>query len=135
MTMNTLLLALLLTFAFGFTPSATTRIQPSRKNRPTQLAHYQMGAYLAAQGTKLRVHIDKQLGGQVYVTLTDLKGNLYFDRTIGAVDTTARLSLDLTDLADGGYVLKVTNGLEMETREIKITTMKPTIAPRSITVL
>ncbi|GAB4044250.1 hypothetical protein [Spirosoma jeollabukense] len=128
--MSPLVLFILLSITVG-----PTTPQPRKKNRPTELAHYQTGIYLAAHGTKLRVNIDKQLGGLVFIQLVDKRGNLYFNKTLEPPETTARISMDITDLADGEYSLKISNGLEMEVRSISITTPKPTTVSRSITVL
>lgn len=131
--MNTFVLILMLTLPF--TTFATPVSQPSKKDRPTKLARYQTGAYLTADGTKLRVNIDKQLGGRVDVQLNDLNGTVYFDKTLSTTETKARLSLDLTELTDRDYWLKISNGLEVKIREIRIATRKPTIPTRSITIL
>lgn len=133
--MNTFVLSLLLTFTVQVATFAAPGPQPGKKDRPTQLARYQMGAYIAASGTKLRVNVDKELGGQVILQLIDLKGNIYYNQILNPADTIARLSLDLTNLTDGSYMLKLSNGLEMEVREIKISTQQPTTIGRSITVL
>jgi len=106
----------------------------SKKDRPTRLAHYQTGIYLTSLGTKLRVNVDKQLGGWVSIQLTDQLGRVYFEQTLKPTETVARLSLDITDLNDGEYSLKLSNGLEVEMRTIRITTPEPTTTQRSITV-
>ncbi|SFC88157.1 hypothetical protein [Spirosoma endophyticum] len=128
--MSPLVLFILLSISLG-----PANPQPRKKNRPTELAHYQTGVYLAAQGTKLRVNIDKQLGGSVSIQFVDKRGNVYFDKTLEPSETMARISMDITDLADGYYSLKISNGLEMEVRTISITTPRPTTVSRSITVL
>ena len=128
--MSPLVLFLLLSLSMG--PDTP---QPRKKNRPTELAQYQTSIYLGAHGTKLRVNVDKQLGGFVSIQFVDKLGNLYFDKTLEPFETTARISMDITDLDDGDYSLKVSNGLEVEVRTISITTPKPTTVSRSITVL
>ena len=133
--MKTRILSLLLMLTLSSGAFAGTLLQPRLKDRPTMLARYQTGVYLTANGTKLRVNIDKQLGGRVYVQFTGLNGNLYLDQTLGPLETEARLSLDLTALRDGPYWLKVSNGLEVEVRQITVTTSKPTVTRRSLTIL
>ncbi len=90
---------------------------------------------MAKEGTRLRINVDKELGGQVEVQLKDVKGKLYFTQTMNPTDTSLRLNVDLSDLNDGDYVLKVSNGLEMIVRDIKITTKAPTNITRSLTIL
>lgn len=129
--MNTFVMSLLLTIQFA----AVASPYPGKKDRPTKLAHYQIGVYMAAQGTKLRVNVDKKPEGSVYVQLLDQADNLYFDQTIRPFETQARISLDISELYDGEYVLKVSNGLDVELRHIRISTTRPTTPKRSITLL
>lgn len=109
--------------------------QSSQRSAPTKLAHFEMGAYVAKDGTKLNVNIDKQLGGPVAIQLRDTKGTVYFERTLNAVESSVRLRLDLTELGDGDYQLKVSNGLEIVVRDLKITTQNPAVVTRTINVL
>ncbi len=133
--MNTFFRTLVLALSVSLTTVATPIDQPGKKSPPTQLARFEVGAYLTTAGTKLRLNVDKQLGGQVFVQLIDQKSNLYFDRTLSALDTSIRFSLDLSELLDGDYKLRVSNGLEVVVRELKIISREPVIAPRFITVL
>ncbi|GAB2555644.1 hypothetical protein [Spirosoma areae] len=132
--MNTTLVPLLLAFSLSSAAFLTKDTQPGRRDHPTKLARYQIGTYVS-KGGKLNINVNKQLGGPVYVQLTDQMGALYFNRTMSAQDSTARFRLDIDELEEGDYVLKVSNGLEIELREIKITTSKPTKVTRSITAL
>jgi hypothetical protein len=116
--------------AFGFNPPI---IQSSQKQRATKLAHYRMSAYVAAKGNKLRVSVDKELGGQVSIQLMDMKGTVYVNQLMNSLDTMVRISMDISELTDGDYLLKVSNGLEMETRSIQISTKQPTALTRTIT--
>ncbi|MFD2570996.1 hypothetical protein ACFSUS_10150 [Spirosoma soli] len=118
-----------LTFAGGTGESGP------RVPRPTKLAHYEMGVYLTKDKAKLRINVDKELGGQVYVQLYDKKGTQIFERIMNSAETEVRLSLNLTNLDTGDYTLKVTNGLEMMIRDIKVTNREPVVTTRSITVL
>ena len=107
-----------------------------RKTNPqTQLAQFQLSAYLMSHGTRLRLSVDKQLGGQVIIQVLDSEGAEHYQQTLSSHDTMVRLTLDLAELMDGDYILKVSNGLEMELRKIKIVTSKPTVPTRQVTVL
>jgi hypothetical protein len=92
-----------------------------------------VGALVNASG-KLRVNVDKQLGGLVYIQLLDRKGYVYFNRTLFADEEIIRLSLDLSHLPVRDYVLKVSNGLEMVTRDVKIATVEPLVPTRTVTL-
>lgn len=133
--MNTFRVSLTAALLTGSLALAGPIPQATPRNVPTRLAHFEMGAYLAKEGTKLNVNVDKQLGGQVEVQLKDAGGNLIFQKMMSALDTKARLRLDLSELSDGDYVLKVTNGLEMIVRDIKIATKNPAPTTRSLTIL
>ncbi|WP_375445710.1 hypothetical protein [uncultured Fibrella sp.] len=130
--MNALIFSLLLTL----TVSPTTLAGPIRQNKrdhPTKLVRFDVGALITGSG-KLRVNVDKQLGGQVYVQLLDRSGHVYYNHTLYADEEFIRLNMDLSHLSANDYVLKVSNGLEMLTREIKITTVQPIQQVRSITI-
>ncbi|QJW91272.1 hypothetical protein HNV11_18765 [Spirosoma taeanense] len=132
--MNTLAISMLIALNISAVTPRPLINQGIQRARPTKLAHYEMGAYMDVKG-KLHVNVDKQLGGEVHIQLNDRKGQLYFDRTMYAADTTVRFLLDLSDLTEGDYTLKVSNGLEMMIREIKISPHKITPVTRTITVL
>lgn len=134
--MNTFVIPLLLICSISFSSLETPeKPQATKKDRPTKLAHYQMATYLTADGKKLRINVNKELEGRVSIQLLDQQGKLYYDQILDTGETIARLSLDITDLDDGDYKLKISNGLEMEIREIRIMTKQPTSLTRSITVL
>ena len=133
--MNTFVKTLFLTLSVSLTTFATPINQPGKKSPPTRLARFEVAAYLSNEGNKLRLNVNKQLGGQVFVELIDKKGNQYFDYTLEALETTHRFSIDLAQLTDGEYKLKVSNGLEVVVRELTIKSREPAIPSRSITVM
>ncbi|QIP16379.1 hypothetical protein G8759_28925 [Spirosoma aureum] len=133
--MRTFTISLLVALVVSFSAFASPIPQAKQRTRPTELAHYKVGAYVSMDQTKLRVNVDKQLGGQVSVQLNDLKGNLLFERLMNQTDTTMRLNIDLTELADGDYQLKVSNGLEIIVRDLTISTPKTIPAVRTLTPL
>ncbi|MBO0933775.1 hypothetical protein [Fibrella aquatilis] len=130
--MHALLCSLLLVSSLHTLPKDPIQ-QESRRGRLTKLVRFDVGAYLAANGTKLRLNVDKQLGGLVYVQLMDRNGTLYFDQTLRADEDVLRVSLDLSHLTDNAYTLRVSNGLDTIIREIKIAT-KPVQESRSVTL-
>lgn len=119
------------------TTISTHSFQPVNKsrNRHTQLAQFQLSAYLINGGTKLRVSVDKQMGGKVTIQFINVEGAEYYYLTLSSQATMVRFNLNLAELNDGDYMLKVSNGLEMELRKIKIVTTKPTVPVRQIIVL
>lgn len=132
--MNTFFCSLLLTLLTSVTMTTTDPIQQdSRRGRPTKLVRFNIGAYIAINGTTLRLNVDKQLGGLVYIQLVDRNGTLYYDQTLRADEDALRLSLDLGHLADNEYRVNVSNGLDTITREIKIAT-KPVQENRLVTL-
>ena len=131
--MHSLLLLLLL--GISITSAQPLLAQSGRKNAPTKLAHFQTAAYLSGNGTKLRINVDKQLNGEVSVELTDIRGVVYFYQVMGPADTTLRLSLNVSDLTDGTYSLKISNGLDEEIRTIRLITPIPQPTQRTVTIL
>ncbi|WP_338874773.1 hypothetical protein WBJ53_04050 [Spirosoma sp. SC4-14] len=107
----------------------------AQKARPTKLAHYEIGSYITADSTRLRVNVNKELGGEVHVHLVDITGHVLFEQLMDQADTTVRLSLNLMELAAGNYALKVSNGLDVTIREFQIISRKPVRPSRTITLL
>ncbi|AKD53848.1 hypothetical protein [Spirosoma radiotolerans] len=128
-------LLLIIASMLSCTAVSTHTLQRVSNNRNTELAHFQVSAYLMANGTKLRVSVDKQMGGKVTIQFVNSVGDAHYQLTLLPQDTVVRFNLNLTELDDGDYVLKVSNGLEMESRQVKIATSKPTIPVRQITIL
>ncbi|MBO0947034.1 hypothetical protein [Fibrella forsythiae] len=131
--MKSILFSLLLAAAVS-TLSAAGPIRQSKRDHPTKLVHFEVGALITGSG-KLRVNVDKQLGGLVYIQLMDRTGRVFFNHTIYADEEFARLNLDLSRLSAKEYTLKVSNGLEMITRDLKIDVVKPVEQTRSVTLL
>lgn len=129
--MKTILLSLHVALLAGSLAFAGPTPQFAQRSAHTKLAKFDLGAYLAKNGT-LRVNVDKQLGGEVEVLLKDTKGNVYYQRTLSPQESNARLAMNLSELGDGDYVLKVSNGLEMIVRDVKIASPKPTTTSRTI---
>lgn len=132
--MNTLLCSLFLTFLFNLADLDDPIQQAGRRDRPTKLVHFEVGTHMSADGTKLRLNVDKQLGGLVYIQLLNRQGILYFNKTLYADEALIRLSLDLSHLTDNYYTLKISNGLDMVTRELKVTTVRPVEQTRVVTL-
>ena len=130
--MNSLIFSLLLTATVSLTTLAGP-IRQGKRDHPTKLVRFDVGALVTGSG-KLRVNVDKQLGGQVYVQLMDRAGHIFYNHTLYADEESVRLNMDLSHLSANDYILKVSNGLEMIAREIKITTVQPIQQVRSITI-
>jgi len=131
--MKTIVFSLLLAATVSLTSMSGPIRQNTKRNQPTKLVHFDVSALVSATG-KLRVNVDKELGGLVYIQLMNRAGHVYFNRTLYADEELIRLSMDLSHLSANDYVLKVSNGLEMITRDIKITTIQPIERTRVITV-
>jgi hypothetical protein len=108
--------------------------QSSKRDRPTKLAQFGVGAFVAANGHTLRVNVEKQLGGEVYIQLLDRKGKSCFNWTLWADEPGILLRIDLSELADSDYKLKVSNGLDMVVRDVKVSTIEPIYPARSIKI-
>jgi aspartyl-tRNA synthetase len=131
--MKSIMVSLLLASTLSLTTLAGPIRQNAKKVHPTKLVHFEVGALITGSG-KLRVNVDKELGGLVYIQLMDRHGYVYFNRTVYADEEMARLNMDLSNLVDNDYVLKVSNGLEVVTRDIKINTIRPILQTKSIKI-
>ncbi len=131
--MNSLVASLLLASTVSLTTLPDPIRQSTKRDHPTKLVQFEVGALINASG-KLRVNVDKQLGGLVYIQLMDRKGYVFYNHTLYADEEIARLSLDLSRLPAKDYILKVSNGLEMVTRDVKISNAEPILPSRTITL-
>lgn len=101
-------------------------------SRPPMGAAYKTGVYTNASG-KLCIGLDKEAGGTVRVTLSTNRVGLY-DYVVGKKETTNRSCLNLNNLPDGAYDLKITNGVETTWHTIRLSSRPPMTHNRLIVV-
>lgn len=128
--MKTLLTSLFIAavLAFGNTAPALAGNQP----KPSAPVHsYQSSLYTDAEG-KLRVAVDKLVGGIVEIRLVDTNGKHYFVQRVGRQQRMARLKMNINDLPDGAYQVVITDGVNTKINKITIATEQPTFAGRLV---
>jgi hypothetical protein len=119
--MKTLLTTLLIAASLTVTSFSATQAENGPACKPTQVAAYQSSIYTTAAG-KLNIALDKQTGGAIDIRLVNQAGKAVYDQPIGKHQTTARLRLDLSELSDGTYQLVITNGRDVTTKAVTIST-------------
>jgi hypothetical protein len=119
--MKTLLATLLIAASLTVTSFSATHAENGPARKTTQVATYQSGLYTSAEG-KLNIALDKQTGGTIDVRLTNQVGQVFFAQQIGKKQTTARLRLDLSELPDGTYQVVISNGKDVTTHVVTLST-------------
>jgi maltodextrin utilization protein YvdJ len=118
--MKTLIKSLFLALSLSLVVVSMSNAKPGRPAVST----FKTGIYTSVTG-KLHIALNKQSGGSVDIRLKDSTGDLLYYRHLGKNDTTLRTRLNLDNLADGDYVLEITNGIEKTSQTISIKTNQP----------
>lgn len=125
--MKTLIKPLLLALSLSFVAVSFSQAKPGRP----AVATFKTGIYSSING-KLNIALDKQAGGPVDIRLKSSDGYLLYSQHLGKKEAAFRTRLNLDDLADGAYVLEVTNGVETTRQTITLKTKQPTALNRII---
>ena len=129
--MKTLLTSLFIAAALTLTSVSATQAENGPARKPAQIASYQSGMYTTAEG-KLNIALNKQTGGALDVRLLNQAGKAVYDQPIGKHQTSVRLRLDLSELPDGAYQLVITNGRDITTRVVTISTKPVAMSARLV---
>ncbi|RYF69245.1 MAG: hypothetical protein EOO39_17940 [Cytophagaceae bacterium] len=126
---NPLVIALVLTIS---TVSASfADANPGR--RPAQVASYKTGMYTTAEG-KLQIALDKDATGAVDIQLVNADGKVLFVQRVAKKETMARLRLTVSDLPDGSYQVRVSNGVDTTTHSVTLSTNQPSAPSRLVAI-
>lgn len=129
--MKTLLTTLFIAASLTVTSISATQAKNGPARKPAQVASYQSGLYTTAEG-KLSVALDKQTGGTIDIRLLNQEGKSLYDQQIGKNQTSARLRLDLSELPDGAYQLVISNGRDVTTHAVTISTKPVAMSARLV---
>ena len=129
--MKTLLTSLFIAAALTLTSVPATQAENGPARKPAQVASYQSGLYSTAEG-KLNIALNKQTGGALDVRLLNQAGKAVYVQPIGKHQTTVRLRLDLSELPDGAYQLVITNGRDITTKAVTISTKPVAMSARLV---
>lgn len=125
--MKTLIKPFLLALSLSFVAVSFSEAKPDRPVAAT----FKTGIYSSVSG-KLNIALDKQAGGSVDIQLRSSGGAVVYSQHIGKKETTFRTRLNLDELADGTYVLNITNGSETTRQTITLKTNQLATLNRTI---
>ena len=125
--MKTLIKPLLLALSLSF---VTVSISEAKPGRPA-VSSFKTGIYTTVTG-KLQIALDKQAGGPVDIQLKSSTGKVLYSQHLGKKETQFRTRLNVDDLADGDYLLEITNGVETTRQIVTLKTKQPTTLNRVI---
>ena len=125
--MKTLIKPLFLALSLSVVAVSISEAKPVR---PAAVS-FKTGIYSSAN-SKLNIALDKQTGGSVEIQFKNSAGERLYTQRLGKKETTYRTRLNLEDLADGEYVLEITNGVETTRQTITLKTQQPTVASRIV---
>lgn len=129
--MKTLVKSLLVAFLLTSVSASTTFANTNQPTPTPKLRAYQSSLYTDAQG-KLRVAVDKLIGGTVEVRLINSRGKEFFVQRVGRRQRIARIVMDVSSLPDGAYQVVVTNGFDAKVNNVTLSTQPPTFSGRLI---
>ncbi|RRB01121.1 hypothetical protein [Larkinella rosea] len=122
--MKTLVKPLFFAFALSFGSLSATSAATSQPLPTSSVRSYQSSLYTDAQG-KLRVAVDKLVGGVVEVRLVNSRGHEFFVQRVGKRQKTARIMMDISTLPDGAYQVVITDGFHARVNHLTLTTQQP----------
>ena len=127
---NSLVVAFVLTTA---TVSASFADDNNPGGRPATVASYKTGMYTTAE-SKLQIALDKQATGAVDIQFVNAADKVLFTQRVAKKETVARLRLTLSDLPDGLYRVRISNGVEETTYSITLATQQPSAPSRLVAI-
>lgn len=129
--MKTLIKSLALALSLAVVTSAATFAQSNPASNVNYAASYKTGIYTSKTG-KLHIALDKEKGSTVDIRLANTEGRVLFSRHLGKKDQTYRTQLNLSDLEDGVYQLEITDGTDVTSQNVTISTKLPSAPERLI---
>ncbi len=127
-------LALALTIgvvSFSTSVAATSTSTSTSKIRPVVHAAYQSAVYPSQFEPVINVIIEKEEGSIVLVRVKTNVGEILAERSVGRGKEKVAMKFRLNDLPDGMYRVEITNGRDVTTKNIKLST-QPQESPRTI---
>ena len=131
--MKTLLKPLLLSFTLSLVTLSATLADRNPGNRTSTAATFKTGIYTTAEG-KLQIGLEKETGGAVDIKLKNADGKVFFTQHLSKKERAVRLRLNLSELPDGEYKLEVTNGVDVTTHSVQLSTKQPSAPSRLVAI-
>ena len=124
---------LITTLALALTVSTVSLTASAKDDKvkaaPKAPASYKVAVFPSASTPRLNVIVEKATGGPVEVRLKDAKGHVLHTSYLQKKDGKVWSKFDLSELEDGSYTVEVTNGADVTTKEITLST-KPVATSR-----
>ncbi|GAB3896027.1 hypothetical protein [Spirosoma agri] len=131
--MKTLIQSLALALTLGFVSTAASFAETNPGGRQAAVATYKTGIYTSIDG-KLNIALDKATGGAVDICLKNPDGSIAFNKHLGKGESKSRIRLNLSDLPDGVYKVEITNGVDVTSQSVTLSTQKPTTPSRLVAI-
>ena len=104
---------------------------PASKTRPVVFAAYESVVYPSQFTPVINVVVQKEEGTTVQVRFKNNQGETLAERSVGRGKEKVAMKFRLSELPDGMYRVEITNGRDVTTKEIKLSTQQQE-APRTI---
>lgn len=131
--MKALINPLLIAFALTTAAFSASFADANPGGRSATVASYKTSMYTTIEG-KLQISLDKDATGAVDIQLIRADGEVLFARRVAKKETVARLRLTLSDLPDGAYQIRVSNGTDVTIHSVLLATQQPTTPSRLIAI-
>jgi hypothetical protein len=83
---------------------------------------FEVGMYRVKNTLSMRLMMEKIRGEKVQIRLVDKKGNVLHEEMIGKRTEKYSRKFDFSQIKDGSYTMEITNGDELITKEINLST-------------
>ena len=131
--MKALINPLVIAFSLTIATFSASFADTNPGGRPATVASYKMGMYTTAEG-KLQIALDKEATGTVDIQLVNADGKVLFAQRVAKRETMARLRLTVSDLPDGAYQVRVSNGVDTTTHLVTLSTNQPSTPSRLVAI-
>ncbi|MGM9506841.1 hypothetical protein ACS5NO_03920 [Larkinella sp. GY13] len=129
--MKTLTKSLIIAFLFTSLTVSFAVTNASQPKPTGKVQSYQSSLYTDTEG-KIRVAVDKLVGGIVEVRLVNSTGKEFFVQRVGRRQRIARIKMDIDALPDGAYQVVVTDGFDTKVNNLVLATQQPAVTGRLI---
>lgn len=131
--MKTLIKSFAFALTLGIVTSAATFAETNPGINPDKTASYQSAVYTTNSG-KISIALDKQKGSTADIKLKNNDGQVLYSYHLGKNENTYRSRLSVNDLPDGVYQVEISNGAEVTTHTVTVSTQQPTAPSRVISL-
>lgn len=129
--MKTFIKSLALALTLGVVSFSTSVASNPGKTRPVVHSAYQSVVYPSQYAPVINVVVDKEEGSTVQVRFKTNQGETLAERSVGRGKEKVAMKFRLTELPDGMYRVEITNGRDVTTKTIKLSTQQQE-SPRTI---